>query len=232
MSVYVVRNSVEISKISKAFKQKSNEDLMGKKSMITNQMKDEFKLNMKSEVLKTISDMDKSRDFITEMDFPKTQPYSKTISLLKSLQWIQCPIEKLNYVYDCLKFDLVQEVDNFYEDVDKKIVDIQRQLLAETPKYKNKKFFEMDKSIVRTQKKERVIDIDNLTSISIYILQEMGYPYVVCDYNLILDFTSSNILISSRCIYLNVLKGASEYLLEIAKQNEEILQQLTTVMEE
>ena len=53
----------------------------------------------------------------------------------------------------------------------------------------------------------------------------MGYPYVVCDYNLILDFTSSNILISSRCIYLNVLKGASEYLLEMANQNEETKQQ-------
>ena len=98
--------------------------MMGKKSMITNQMKDEFRLNMKSEVMKTISDVDKSREFISEMAFPKTQPYNRTISLLKSMQWIQCPIEKLNYVYDCLKYDLVQEVDNFYDDVDKKIVEI------------------------------------------------------------------------------------------------------------
>lgn len=85
MSIYVVRNSQEISKISTAFKQKSNKDLMGKKSMITNNLKDEFKLNLKNEVLKSISDMDKSSFFITEMAFPKTQPYNKTITSLKKL---------------------------------------------------------------------------------------------------------------------------------------------------
>ena len=55
-------------------------------------------------------------------------PYEFTISNLKEIQWIQCPVTKLSHIYNCLKFDLAQEIDQFYNKVDNKMTVIQQQM--------------------------------------------------------------------------------------------------------
>ena len=49
------------------------------------------------------------------------QPYDLTITNLQQMQWIQCPVTKLNHIYNCLKFDLAEEIDQFYNKVDHKM---------------------------------------------------------------------------------------------------------------
>jgi len=51
----------------------------------------------------------------------ESKPYYITIEKLKEMQWIQCPIQKLNHIYTCLKFDLAQEIDEFYGTVSKQV---------------------------------------------------------------------------------------------------------------
>ena len=72
-------------------------------------------------------------------------------------------------------------------------------------------------------KKDRVIDIDNLQGICIYIVFKMKYPHIISEFFLIRDFISRNVELSSRSIFLNVLKGGIDYLLnniEKEKQHE------------
>ena len=72
-------------------------------------------------------------------------------------------------------------------------------------------------------KKDRVIDIDNLQGICIYIVFKMKYPHIISEFFLIRDFISRNVELSSRSIFLNVLKGGIDFLLnniEKEKQNE------------
>lgn len=59
------------------------------------------------------------------------------------------------------------------------------------------------------------MDIDNLQSLCIYIVYMMKYPYLIADYFLINDFVSKNVELSSRTIFLNVLKGGIDYLLDL-----------------
>ena len=68
-------------------------------------------------------------------------------------------------------------------------------------------------SIFDWNNKDRVIDIDNLQGICIYIVFAMRYPNVVTEYFLVRDFLSKNVELSSRSIFLNVLKGGIDYLL-------------------
>jgi len=68
-------------------------------------------------------------------------------------------------------------------------------------------------SIFDWNNKDRVIDIDNLQGICIYIVFAMRYPSVVTEYFLVRDFLSKNVELSSRSIFLNVLKGGIDYLL-------------------
>lgn len=69
-------------------------------------------------------------------------------------------------------------------------------------------------------KKERVMDIDNLQGICIYLVESMKYPYLGIDYKIVTDFVSKNVGLSSRSIFLNVLKGGIDYLLQKADENE------------
>ena len=57
-----------------------------------------------------IEENDEQSESIINID----KPYQNTIDNLKEIQWIQCPVTKLNYIYTCLKFDLAEEIDNFY----------------------------------------------------------------------------------------------------------------------
>lgn len=49
----------------------------------------------------------------------KPDPYSLTIEHLKTLQWEQSPIAKIDLIYQALKFTLASEVDNFWEDTER-----------------------------------------------------------------------------------------------------------------
>jgi hypothetical protein len=43
----------------------------------------------------------------------------------------------------------------------------------------------------------------------------MKYPYLIADYFLINDFVSKNVELSSRSLFLGVLKGGIDYLLNL-----------------
>mmetsp|Transcript_9427 Transcript_9427/g.14437 ORF Transcript_9427/g.14437 Transcript_9427/m.14437 type:complete len:92 (+) Transcript_9427:2207-2482(+) len=65
--------------------------------------------------------------------------------------------------------------------------------------------------------KKTQMDIDNLQGVCVYIVYKMKYSGIVSDYFLINDFISKNVELSSRSIFLNVLKGGVDYLLEQAE---------------
>ena len=70
--------------------------------------------------------------------------------------------------------------------------------------------------------KERMVDMDNLQSLCIYIVYSMKYSYLLADYFMISDFVSKNVELSSRNIFLGVLKGGIDYLLNSIQKNEKI----------
>lgn len=58
------------------------------------------------------------------------------------------------------------------------------------------------------------MDIDNLQSVSIFIVNQMRYPLLISEYFLINDFVSKNVGISARSIFLNCIKSAVDFILE------------------
>lgn len=68
--------------------------------------------------------------------------------------------------------------------------------------------------------KERMVDMDNLQSLCIYIVYSMKYSYLIADYFMINDFVSKNVELSSRNIFLGVLKGGIDYLLNSIQKKE------------
>ncbi len=61
---------------------------------------------------------------ITDHDIiekPKATPYTQTIRNLLMMQWIQCPIQKLSHIYNCLKFDLADDIEEFYSRVEMEV---------------------------------------------------------------------------------------------------------------
>ena len=76
-------------------------------------------------------------------------------------------------------------------------------------------------SMTEWNKKDRVIDIDNLQGICIYIVFSMKQPLIVTEFFLVRDFLSKNVKLSSRSIFLNVLKGGIDYLLSCIEADKE-----------
>lgn len=64
------------------------------------------------------------------------------------------------------------------------------------------------------------IDIDTLQSLSVYLVLKLNYAHLISDYQMIHDFVSRNVKLSARFIYLNLLKGGTDYLLEMALQTQ------------
>jgi hypothetical protein len=58
------------------------------------------------------------------------------------------------------------------------------------------------------------MDIDNLQGLIVYLIFQMKNPGIIADYFLISEFVSRNVQISSRSIFLNVLKGGVDYILK------------------
>lgn len=40
-------------------------------------------------------------------------PYKNTIKSLQAVKWIQCPVQKLTQIYNSLKFDLAEDIQQF-----------------------------------------------------------------------------------------------------------------------
>lgn len=92
-------------------------------------------------------------------------PYNITIQKLKEMQWIQNPIQKLNHIYTCLKFDLASEIDEFYNNVNDKLVShfskaftLHEQLFPDSELISSINL----KEVTKMKTKDRIIDIDNL----------------------------------------------------------------------
>jgi len=113
-------------------------------------------------------------------------PYHMTISHLWMLQWEQSPIAKIDLVYQALKYTLASEVDTFWEDTERFL-----------------------------SHGERNIDIDNLQGIAIYIVWALKQPSLLVDCLITSEFLSKGTKLSTRTLFLNVLKNSIEFLLDI-----------------
>ena len=109
-----------------------------------------------------------------------------TIDHLKMLPWEQSPIAKIDLIYQALKFTLASEVDGFWEDTER--------FLSKT---------------------ERNIDIDNLQGITIYIVWALKNPSLLIDCEITSEFLSKGSKMSTRTLFLEVLRSSINYLLDI-----------------
>ena len=89
-------------------------------------------------------------------------------------------------IYQALKFTLASEVDNFWEDTERFL-----------------------------SKAERNIDIDNLQGITIYIVSAIKDPSILIDCLITAEFLSKGTKLSTRTLFLNVLKASIDFLLDI-----------------
>lgn len=152
---------------------------------------------------------------------PSTRPppYHRTISSLREVQWIQCPIQKLNHIHHCLKFELAAEIDTFYDNVDEKLHALLLKKSVQMNGNQDPNWHSLERLSQRARsaigsKKDRVMDIDTLQSLCIYLVRSMGYAHLISDNFLICDFLSYSVKLSSRCIFLNVIKGAIDCILD------------------
>ena len=89
-------------------------------------------------------------------------------------------------VYQALKFTLATEVDQFWDDTERFL-----------------------------SKAERNIDIDNLQGITIYIVWALKDPSILIDCLLTSEFLSKGTKLSTRTLFLQMLKSSIDYLLDI-----------------
>ena len=114
------------------------------------------------------------------------RPYNDTIETLRDLIWEQSPVAKIELIYQALKFKLAEEVDQFWDGTDR---------------------------YLSTQ--ERNIDMDNLQGITIYIVWALKDPTILADLIITSEFLTKSTKLSTRSLFLEVLKSSIEYLLEI-----------------
>ena len=69
------------------------------------------------------------------------------------------------------------------------------------------------------------MDIDNLQGLIVYLVYQMGYTGLVSDFFLISDFVSKSMQISSRSIFLNVLKGGLDFILKTIEEDSDSLKE-------
>ena len=93
---------------------------------------------------------------------------------------------KIELIYQALKFKLAEEVDQFWDGTDR---------------------------YLSTQ--ERNIDMDNLQGITIYIVWALKDPTILADLIITSEFLTKSTKLSTRSLFLEVLKSSIEYLLEI-----------------
>ena len=102
------------------------------------------------------------------------------------LQWEQSPIAKIDLIYQALKFTLAAEVDAFWECTERFL-----------------------------SKAERNIDIDNLQGITIYIVWAAKNPSILIDCLITSEFLSKGTKLSTRTLFLEVLRSSIDFLLDI-----------------
>ena len=101
------------------------------------------------------------------------------------LPWEQSPIAKIDLIYQALKFTLASEVDSFWEDTERFL-----------------------------STSERNIDIDNLQGLTIYIVWALKNPSILTDCLITSEFLSKGTKLSTRTLFLEMLKNSIEFLLD------------------
>ena len=109
-----------------------------------------------------------------------------SLAFLKEIMWEQSALAKIDIIYNCLKFKVAEDVDQFWEGSDR---------------FKSAS--------------QRNIDIDNLQGISIYLVWASQRPDMIVDLFLIEEFISASTKKSTRSMYLNVLKASIDFLLDM-----------------
>ena len=120
---------------------------------------------------------------------PKAK-YGLTMRKLEQVISEQSPLAKLEILYHTLKFVLPQEIDTFWEGTSR-----------------------------CDEAKDRNIDIDNLQAITIFIIFQMKNPQMLVECFLISEFVSEGTKLSTRALFLNVVKASIDFLLEIDIQS-------------
>lgn len=67
--------------------------------------------------------------------------------------------------------------------------------------------------------KDRNIDIDNLQAISIYIISQIKNPLILVECFIISEFVSQSTKLSTRALFLDVVKASIDFLLEMDIQS-------------
>ena len=67
--------------------------------------------------------------------------------------------------------------------------------------------------------KDRNIDIDNLQAISIYIISQIRNPLMLVECFIISEFVSQSTKLSTRALFLDVVKASIDFLLEMDIQS-------------
>ena len=93
---------------------------------------------------------------------------------------------KIELIYQALKFTLASEVDSFWEDTERFL-----------------------------SRGDRNIDIDNLQGLTIYIVWAMKQPSILIDCLITSQFLSKATKMSTRCLFLNLLRNSITFLLDI-----------------
>lgn len=159
---------------------------------------------------------------VTRGSLPKVKPYGYTLSCLANVRQLQCPNLKLHHVFSCLKTSLASEIESYYSLVAKAVSDWAQRYRAQLQSDGESEKMELlrrlvDKNLSPHGPNMNVsIDIDTLQTLCIYLVLQLDYAHFIADYQMIHDFVSENVKLSARFIYLNVLKGGTDYLLEMA----------------
>ena len=113
---------------------------------------------------------------------------------LEKVRWEQSPLAKIDIIYKALKFKVADEVDIFWEG--------------------SNRF---------NSAKERNIDIDNLKGITIYLVWAIQNPTILVDCFLTTEFLSRGTKLSTRTLFLDVLKASIDFLLDMTLSEEQLL---------
>ena len=98
------------------------------------------------------------------LPIPEDKPYASTIMALKAISKIECPVEKITEIYNCLKFELAKDIDEFQSRVDQDAFKIYEKYGHDEtyPASTAGKEHDPLNMTMSLSKKRQVMDIDNL----------------------------------------------------------------------
>lgn len=192
-----VREIFHLTNEQREMVQKSRETLFNKRKS------ESFEFNRQDEVDRPVITPSPEKDRTTQSSannlvgnsseiMDDSRPYCLTIAELAKLQWESSPLAKFDLVYNALKYKLAEEVDLFWEGYDK---------------------FHSGK--------QRIIDIDNLQGITIYIVWALQRPTIIVDCFIITEFLSRTAKKSTRATFLLAIQASLDFLLKLGPSKSE-----------